>query len=90
MIDDLHVGGCLCGTIRYRAEGVPKWIAYCHCQSCRRATGAPVTAYAGFLRPQVSFVAGEPDQVQLIGGRRPHLLRAMRHAADLRGRSLAR
>ena len=58
-MDDL-TGGCLCGAVRYRARGEPKWVAYCHCESCRRATGAPVTAYAGFERENVEWQAGEP------------------------------
>jgi hypothetical protein len=41
-------GRCLCGAIRYRAAGEPLWVAHCHCASCRRATGAPLTTYAGF------------------------------------------
>lgn len=39
--------------------GPPKWTAYCHCESCRRQTGAPVSAYAGFERENVS-ISGEP------------------------------
>ena len=52
-------GGCLCGAVRYRALGEPNWVGYCHCESCRRATGAPVTAYAGFERENVRWEAGE-------------------------------
>jgi hypothetical protein len=46
-------GRCLCGAIRFTAEGPPKWTSYCHCQSCRRHTGAPVSAYAGFEAAKV-------------------------------------
>ena len=53
-------GGCLCGALRWRAVGPPRWVAFCHCASCRRATGAPVTAYAGFAREQVMWSRGEP------------------------------
>ncbi len=55
------VGGCLCGAIRFVASGAPKWTAYCHCASCRKQTGAPVAAYAGFEREQVRFTGGEPQ-----------------------------
>ena len=55
-----HTGRCLCGAVRYRATGAPKWIANCHCDSCRRATGAPVTTYAGFPAERFAYVAGEP------------------------------
>lgn len=53
-------GGCLCGEVRFAVEGFPKWTGYCHCRSCRRHTGAPVAAYAGFAAPQVRFTRGAP------------------------------
>jgi hypothetical protein len=57
-----HTGRCLCGAVRYRATATPKWIANCHCESCRRATGAPIAAYAGFAAADFSFVGGEPER----------------------------
>jgi hypothetical protein len=53
-------GECLCGEVRFSAEGPPKWTGYCHCRSCRRHTGAPVSAYAGFERDKVCFTRGAP------------------------------
>lgn len=53
-------GRCLCGDIRFSVDGPPKWTSYCHCQSCRRHTGAPVSAYAGFEASKVRFTAGKP------------------------------
>ena len=51
-------GGCLCGAVRFAAEGPAKWTGYCHCRSCRQHTGAPVSAYAGFERANVRFTKG--------------------------------
>ncbi len=59
--DAVVIGGCLCGAVRYAARGKVKWTAYCHCQSCRRATGSPVAAFAGFDEAQFSFTAGAPQ-----------------------------
>ena len=56
----MREGGCLCGAIRFTAEGAPKWTSYCHCQSCRRHTGAPVSAYAGFEKDKVRFITDAP------------------------------
>jgi hypothetical protein len=38
-------GHCLCGAVRfgYDPAGL-RWTGFCHCESCRRATAAPVTA----------------------------------------------
>lgn len=55
----VHTGGCLCGAVRFEARGPAKWAAYCHCNSCRRHTGAPVSAFAGFERDNVTFTKGQ-------------------------------
>ena len=56
-----HQGGCLCGAIRFKAEGDPLWVAYCHCHSCRRSTGAPVTTFVGYASERFSYLAGTPQ-----------------------------
>jgi hypothetical protein len=43
MDDDIHGGGCLCGAVRYRLRGQPKWALVCHCRYCQRRLG---TAFA--------------------------------------------
>jgi hypothetical protein len=45
----------MCGSVRYETEGEPFAINYCHCQSCRRHTGAPVVVLAGYQAAQVQF-----------------------------------
>ncbi len=51
-------GRCLCGHYRFEVRADPLWIAYCHCESCRRASGAPAAAYVGFATDTVHF---EPE-----------------------------
>lgn len=58
MSAEKHCGGCLCGAVRFEVTGAPKWTAYCHCNSCRKHTGAPVSAFAGFERDRVRFTKG--------------------------------
>jgi hypothetical protein len=53
-------GGCLCGGVRYRIDGEPVWTAFCHCRSCRRATGAPVAAYVGVRTDALTWTRGRP------------------------------
>ena len=60
-------GGCLCGAIRYRAVGPPLSTIYCHCESCRRHTGAPVVALAGYRRDQVTYSKGQPRVIEFDG-----------------------
>ena len=53
-------GGCFCGKVRYAVTGAPDWVAYCHCESCRRQVAAPVAPYLGVKRSQVAFSGGAP------------------------------
>ncbi len=52
-------GGCHCGAVRYEASGDPVYVPYCHCESCRRTTGAPVVLYVMYEKHQVRFTKGE-------------------------------
>ena len=51
-------GGCLCGAVRYEVDGEATDAWYCHCESCRRATGAPVTAWTIVPAQALSWPAG--------------------------------
>ena len=55
-------GGCLCGAIRYRVSGRPTNTMICHCQTCRRAAGAPVVAWLTFGAANFQFSKGQPVQ----------------------------
>lgn len=48
--------------MRFAVSGPSNWVAYCHCASCRGATGAPVAAYAGFPAAAVRFSGDQPAQ----------------------------
>lgn len=50
---EVHEGGCLCGAIRYRASVAPVRGVICHCELCRRHSGAPCLAFVHF--PVESF-----------------------------------
>ena len=39
-----HSGRCLCGAVRYTAEGVEPHFHSCHCNMCRRWSGGPAMA----------------------------------------------
>lgn len=66
--DEAITGGCLCGAVRYRVAGAPLWVAHCHCQSCRRQTGAPFTSFVGVKRDDVTFEDEAPRRHQSSPG----------------------
>ena len=43
-----YTGGCLCGKIRYRLSGKPKFPHFCSCDDCQRWSGAPIVAWVDF------------------------------------------
>ena len=55
-----HEGGCLCGAVRFRVSGTPRYSVICHCATCRKASGAPSVAWLTFALSQVEFLSGEP------------------------------
>ncbi len=60
-------GGCLCGSIRYEATGTPYNITHCHCEDCRRSSGAAFVTWASFRRDAFRFTSGEPREVHWAG-----------------------
>ncbi len=48
-----HTGSCRCGAVRFQASAEPTHVSYCHCGDCRKATGAPVSAFVGFAADAV-------------------------------------
>ena len=53
-------GGCYCGAVRYEVNGEPQHVALCHCNDCRKSSGAPMVAWAAFTEDQFKLVEGEP------------------------------
>ncbi|CAG1002179.1 S-(hydroxymethyl)glutathione synthase [Burkholderiales bacterium] len=51
-------GSCHCGAVRFVARFPSRFVAHCHCASCRRAHGAAFVTWAGFPSAQVDVVEG--------------------------------
>ncbi|MGL4496062.1 MAG: GFA family protein [Beijerinckiaceae bacterium] len=52
-------GGCLCGDVRYEIAGKPRWVAHCHCESCRRAMSGAFATWVGLTTEQWKLQQGE-------------------------------
>jgi hypothetical protein len=55
---DIYSGRCLCGAVHFEAKGEPKWVRWCHCESCRRHSGAPASVFVAFEDSAVSVTQG--------------------------------
>lgn len=53
-----YQGSCFCGTVQFTVSGTPAAMGYCHCESCRSWSAAPVNA----------FTLWKPDAVQVTQG----------------------
>lgn len=56
-------GGCLCGAVRYAAQGERSDATLCHCRTCRRASAAPAVAWVSFRDENFQVTAGKPVSV---------------------------
>lgn len=52
-------GGCLCGALRYEAEGPLQALIHCHCSMCRKHHGAPFATFALVAARDFRWLEGE-------------------------------
>jgi hypothetical protein len=62
-----RTGGCQCGAVRYQLEGEPNDVALCHCEGCRKSSGAPVMAWAGYAENRLTITKGEAKVINSSG-----------------------
>lgn len=62
--DMAHYASCQCGAVQIKADGELQWSGYCHCNDCRKATGAPVSGFAIFNKQDVAWTGTEPKKYQ--------------------------
>ncbi len=55
----MHTGSCLCGAIRYEITTELGDFGYCHCRSCRKASGSAHAANAPVDRAGFRFLGGK-------------------------------
>jgi hypothetical protein len=56
----MTTGHCACGQVCYRLNSAPSDAGYCHCEICRRSSGAPVLAFATVPLDDFVITKGEP------------------------------
>lgn len=51
-------GSCFCGAVTVEVTGSPEAMGYCHCNSCRSWSGAPVNAFTLWKSEAVQVKSG--------------------------------
>ena len=88
-MSDIYSGHCLWGAVRFEARGKPKWVRWCHCESCRRHSWAPSSVFVSFENDVVTVTRGAITKFASSSGV-TRLLRPMRLDIDLRDRPASR
>jgi len=60
-------GGCQCGAVRYRVTGEAEHASICHCSDCRKSSGAPMVAWAGYRDEDFAVTQGAPRTINSSG-----------------------
>ena len=58
----MYHGACFCGAVHFAVSGEPAAMGYCHCDSCRSWSAAPVNAFT-LWAPQAVQVLEGADQI---------------------------
>jgi len=59
-----YQSSCFCGDVKLTLTGEPEAMAYCHCDSCRRWSAGPVSAFTLWKPENIEITSGK----EKIGG----------------------
>lgn len=60
--EETYKGSCFCGAVQLTVSGAPVAMGYCHCESCRRWSAAPVNAFT-LWRPEALRITRGADNL---------------------------
>lgn len=58
-----YMGACLCGSVTYELDAIPRGAAFCHCESCRKYSGAVYFPWGTVLIADFRVTSGELSMV---------------------------
>lgn len=63
-------GRCLCKAVNWAYDGKPKWVAHCHCESCRRNCSAAIVTFVGVPSAAFRWTGAAPSVYESSPGAR--------------------
>ena len=57
--EQVYRGECFCGAVGIEVRGAPVAQGYCHCESCRSISGAPIRGFTVWPEDAVRMTHGE-------------------------------
>jgi len=58
---ETYRGQCFCGAVQFTVTGEPAGMGYCHCESCRSWSAAPVNAFTLWKPEALNVTRGADD-----------------------------
>jgi hypothetical protein len=56
-----YSGQCFCGEVQFNVTGEPALMGYCHCESCRQWSSAPVSAFSLWQPGDIRVTRGQDN-----------------------------
>lgn len=63
-----YCGRCFCGQVHFELAAQPIFACHCHCESCRRAAGAPFVTWVSFARDALIIKSGTITEYRSSSG----------------------
>jgi len=61
-----YTGRCACGAITFAFDTDPQFIANCHCNDCKRASGGEMATFFGVPESDFTLLSGSPKPFHYV------------------------
>src|SRR5262245_33754817 len=61
-----YTGQCACGACKFEFDTDPAFIANCHCNDCKRASGGEMATFFGIPATDFTLISGKPKPFHYI------------------------
>ena len=61
-----YTSQCACGAIKFEFDADPTFIANCHCNDCKRASGGEMATFFGVPQDDFTLISGTPKSFAYV------------------------